>query len=40
MSKRFLALWKLILKSCRYDVGQAPLRATYRFTPHALDQNP
>jgi len=39
MSHRFLALWKLIPNSCKYDVGQAPLRATYRFTPHAEEKN-
>ena len=32
MARRFLGLWRLLPQSCKYDVGTAPLRATYRFT--------
>ena len=40
MAKRFLGLWKLIPQACKYDIGQAPLKATYSFVPHVSDPNP
>lgn len=32
MAKRYLGLWKLLPELCKYDVGQAPAKATYAFT--------
>lgn len=32
MARRFLGLWRLLPQSCKYDVGTAPLKATYQFT--------
>lgn len=40
MAKRFLGLWNLIPESCKYDVGQAPLRAIYSISSHLEDPNP
>lgn len=40
MAKRFLGLWKLIPEACKYDAGQAPLKATYSIAPHLEDPNP
>lgn len=32
MTSRFLGLWRLLPELCKYDVGQAPVKATYSFT--------
>ena len=33
MIKKFIGLWRLIPQACKYDVGQAPLKATYHLFP-------
>jgi hypothetical protein len=40
MARRFLGLWRLVPQSCKYDVGQAPLKATYSFAPLPEDPVP
>ena len=41
MARRFLGLWRLLPQACKYDVGAAPLKATYQFTAISNNiQNP
>ena len=33
MIKKFIGLWKLIPQACKYDIGKAPIKATYHLFP-------
>jgi len=37
MANRFLGIWKLIPHLCKYDAGQAPLKAFYSFHPNKIN---
>ena len=38
MAQRFLGLWRLIPELCKYDVGKAPVKATYHLVNSPLHQ--